>query len=119
MARFEEREKIARDLHDTLLQGVQGLILKVDAAARQMPIHDPFRQSIAKALDYGDEVLTEGRNRVSSLRGSTDSLSDLAAAFRRVAEEPPRRCARLPSRGQRKHAGVASPGAGGMFFDWA
>ena len=89
VARFEEREKIARDLHDTLLQGVQGLILKVDAAARQMPVHEPFRQSIAKALDYGDEILAEGRNRVRSLRGSTESLSDLSAAFRRVAEETP------------------------------
>jgi signal transduction histidine kinase len=89
VARFEEREKIARDLHDTLLQGVQGLILKVDAAARQMPMHEPFRQSIAKALDYGDEVLAEGRDRVRSLRGSTESLNDLPAAFRRVAEETP------------------------------
>jgi signal transduction histidine kinase len=89
VARFEEREKIARDLHDTLLQGVQGLILKVDAAARQMPIHEPFRQSIARALDYGDEILAEGRDRVRSLRGSTESLNDLPAAFWRVAEETP------------------------------
>ena len=88
-ARLEERERIARDLHDTLLQGIQGLILKVDAAARQMPIQEPFRQSIAKALDYGDEVMAEGRDRVRSLRGSTESLSDLPAAFQRVAEETP------------------------------
>jgi signal transduction histidine kinase len=46
-------------------------------------------QSIAKALDYGDEVMTEGRDRVRSLRGSTESLSDLPAAFQRVAEETP------------------------------
>lgn len=88
-ARIEERERIARDLHDTLLQGIQGLILKVDAAARQMPLQEPFRQSIAKALDYGDEVMAEGRDRVRSLRGSTESLSDLPAAFQRVADETP------------------------------
>ena len=88
-ARLEEREHIARDLHDTLLQGIQGLILKVDAAAKQMPIQEPVRQSIAKALDYGDEVMAEGRDRVRNLRGSTESLSDLPAAFQRVAEETP------------------------------
>lgn len=88
-ARLEERERIARDLHDTLLQGIQGLILKVDAAARQMPIQDSFRQSITKALDYGDEVMAEGRDRVRSLRGSTEPLSDLPAAFQHVAEETP------------------------------
>jgi len=87
--RLEERERIARDLHDTLLQGIQGLILKVDAAAKRMPVQEPFRQSIAKALDYGDEVMAEGRDRVRSLRGSSESLSDLPAAFQRVAEETP------------------------------
>ena len=84
--RLAERERIARDLHDTLLQGVQGLILKVHAGLRQIPTELPGRQTIEKALDYGDQVVAEGRDRVRSLR-STAGLSDLSSAFQRVADE--------------------------------
>ena len=84
--RLAERERIARDLHDTLLQGVQGLILKVHAGLRQIPTEVPGRQTIEKALDYGDQVVAEGRDRVRNLR-STAGLSDLSLAFQRVADE--------------------------------
>jgi signal transduction histidine kinase len=84
--RRAERERIARDLHDTLLQGVQGLILKVHAGLRQIPTEVPGRQTIEKALDYGDQVVAEGRDRVRNLR-STAGLSDLSSAFQRVADE--------------------------------
>jgi len=84
--RFDERERIARDLHDTLLQSVQGLILKFHALARQVPA-DEVRQAMGQALDHADQVLAEGRDRVRSLRGTDDTLSDLAAAFQRVAKE--------------------------------
>jgi signal transduction histidine kinase/streptogramin lyase len=85
--RLAERERIARDLHDTLLQSVQGLILKVHAGLRQIPAEEPGRQTIEKALDYADQVLAEGRDRVRNLRATAASLSDLSAAFQRVAEE--------------------------------
>jgi len=84
--RLAERERIARDLHDTLLQGVQGLILKVHAGLRQIPTEVPGRPTIEKALDYGDQVVAEGRDRVRDLR-STAGLSDLSSAFQRVADE--------------------------------
>jgi signal transduction histidine kinase len=87
--RLEERERIARDLHDTLLQSVQGLILKVDAAAKQMPSGEPARLSIEKTLDHADEVLAEGRDRVRNLRAAVASHHDLPAAFQQVAQEAP------------------------------
>src|SRR5262249_48106635 len=49
--RVEERERIARDLHDTLLQSVQGLILSIDAAAQQIPPDQPAHQDLEKTLD--------------------------------------------------------------------
>jgi signal transduction histidine kinase/ligand-binding sensor domain-containing protein len=90
-ARQAERERIARDLHDTLLQSVQGLILKVHAGVRQIDREDPAaaRQTLERALDYADRVVSEGRDRVENLRASAGSLSDLPAAFQRVADEMP------------------------------
>jgi signal transduction histidine kinase len=84
--RIGERERIARDLHDTFLQSVQGLILKFDAVAKQIPPEQPARQSMENALDRADEVMAEGRERVRNLRDNI-SLSDLPAAFAHVADE--------------------------------
>ena len=87
--RLGERERIARDLHDTFLQSVQGLILKFAAVSKQIPREQPAHRAMEDALDLADQVLDEGRDRVRNLRGLAESLSDLPAAFRRVAEESP------------------------------
>ena len=39
--RVTERTRIARELHDTLLQNVQGLILKIHAIAKRIPTARP------------------------------------------------------------------------------
>jgi ligand-binding sensor domain-containing protein/signal transduction histidine kinase len=85
--RLEERERIARDLHDTLLQSVQGLILKFHAVSKQIPADAPAHDALEKTLDHADQVLAEGRDRIRNLRVNAESLSDLPAAFRRVAKE--------------------------------
>ena len=88
-ARLGERERIARELHDTLLQGVQGLLLKLQAVANRMPPEDPTRRSIEATLDDADRVVAEGRDRVRDLRDGALPIHDLPAALRRVAEECP------------------------------
>jgi ligand-binding sensor domain-containing protein/signal transduction histidine kinase len=85
--RLEERERIARDLHDTLLQSVQGLILKFDAGTKKIPRSEPAREDLEKTLDHADEVLAEGRDRLRNLRASTIPFGGLPTAFERVAEE--------------------------------
>ncbi len=85
--RLEERERIARDLHDTLLQSVQGLILKFHAVSKQIPVDTPAHGALEKTLDHADEVLAEGRDRIRNLRVNSASLGDLPGAFRSVAEE--------------------------------
>jgi signal transduction histidine kinase/ligand-binding sensor domain-containing protein len=85
--RLEERERIARDLHDTLLQSVQGLILKFHAVLKQIPSDTPAHNALERTLDHADEVLAEGRARIQNLRVNPVSLSDLPAAFRSIAEE--------------------------------
>jgi signal transduction histidine kinase/ligand-binding sensor domain-containing protein len=82
-----ERERIARDLHDTLLQGFQGLLLTFTAAMRRIPPGEPARAMMEKALERGSGVLAEGRNRVRDLRDSVVFQGDLPAALKDAAED--------------------------------
>jgi len=86
--RLEERERIARELHDTLLQGVQGLILQFHVAAKRTS-DEATRDTLEKTLDRADQVLAEGRDRVRDLRTETIPFGGLPAAFKRVAKETP------------------------------
>lgn len=82
--RHAERERIARDLHDTLLQGVQGLILRVHAATSELPTDHAVSVSIDQALARGEEILVEGRNRLLDLRlgvGAANNLTTRIAEF--------------------------------------
>jgi ligand-binding sensor domain-containing protein/signal transduction histidine kinase len=87
--RLDERERIARDLHDTLLQSVQGLILKFHAVAIQMPAGSAGREALEKTLDHADDVLTEGRDRLRNLRATSIPMGGLTTAFSNVAQETP------------------------------
>jgi signal transduction histidine kinase/ligand-binding sensor domain-containing protein len=69
-ARLAERERIARDLHDTLLQSVQGLIMRFQAVADRMSQPDPARELMERTLKRADQVLDESRDRVQGLRAS-------------------------------------------------
>jgi signal transduction histidine kinase len=84
--RLDERERIARDLHDTLLQSMQGLILRFQAITTQIPATEPSRRMMEECLDCADRVLIEGRDRVSTLRVPPEK-SDLIQALARTGEE--------------------------------
>jgi signal transduction histidine kinase len=102
--RMDERERIARELHDTLLQGVHGLTLKLQSFAEQMPPERPERRLLEQALDRADEVLAEGRDRVRDLR-ARQSLADLpeklAAVVDRLRDDGYLNC-RINVDGQRR-----------------
>jgi signal transduction histidine kinase/ligand-binding sensor domain-containing protein len=83
--RTRERVRIARDLHDTLLQSIQGLILRVHLAADQLPPEEPVRQTLRSALDTADQVISEGRGKVRELRAETTSARDLKENLTSVA----------------------------------
>ncbi len=84
--RIAERERIARELHDTLLQGFQGLLLRFQSIANLIPVADETRGSIEEALNRGDAVLAEGRQRVRELR-SSPGADDLAQSLAQAASE--------------------------------
>lgn len=84
--RLGERERIARELHDTLLQSVQGLILRFQSVANKMPADGQARAQLEAALKRADEVIAEGRNRVHDLRAAEDS-GDLPELLKKKAIE--------------------------------
>ncbi len=84
--RVGERNRLARDLHDTLLQGFQGLMLRLQAIGDSLPpggVKDEFEQT----LDRGDQVLAESRKAVHDLRLSTLVTNDMEDAVRSMGDE--------------------------------
>lgn len=84
--RLAERDRIARELHDTLLQGFQGLVLRFQMATNAIPTNEPARKLMESALDRADEVLLEGRDRVRDLRSQVLEI-ELSRALERIAND--------------------------------
>ncbi len=85
--RSDERLRIARALHDTLLQSVHGLMLRFHFAAQTLPENTPARQSLEVALVRADAVYLEARSQVESLRNEVAEGTDLASLIARQAQE--------------------------------
>ena len=86
--RLSERSRIARDLHDTLLQSFQGVLMKFSAVTYQLPDRpEEARQTLEKVIDQARQAVTEGRNAVQGLRSSTVVTNDLARAIGTLGEE--------------------------------
>jgi signal transduction histidine kinase len=81
--RLMERERIARELHDTLLQGTQAMILRFHAATAHVPQQDPAREMIDSALEGADCMLMEGRERVHDLRAHDHFGVGVTASIKR------------------------------------
>lgn len=79
--RLQERERIARELHDTLIQSVTGLTLHVRAAANQLPAGTALRDRLELALTRANDVVTEGRDRVAELRMHQGAVVSLDSAL--------------------------------------
>ncbi|MBV9500822.1 MAG: hypothetical protein JO138_15735 [Acidobacteriaceae bacterium] len=84
-ARLNERMRIARELHDNLLQTVQGLMLSLQAIGQIIP-GGPAKNKFEKTLEIGDRAIREGRQAVQDLR-SASSTSDLIEAVRALGDE--------------------------------
>ncbi|MBA16358.1 MAG: hypothetical protein CMN73_08375 [Sphingomonas sp.] len=83
--RLRERERISRDLHDTFLQSVQALILRVQLAVDELPRGARSRGALEDALDQADQVMAEGRERLHDLRASRQA-SAIEIALRDLIE---------------------------------
>ncbi len=85
--RMAERERIARELHDTLLQSLFGLTLRFHTAANRLPFGDPAREALDAALEQSDRVMQEGRERVLNLRARHTDSASLADALGEIGNQ--------------------------------
>jgi signal transduction histidine kinase/ligand-binding sensor domain-containing protein len=86
--RVRERTRIARELHDSLLQGFQGLMFRLQAVRDMLPGRpDDAVTALDKALERGDETITDAREAVHDLRSSSLVESGLDQALKALGEE--------------------------------
>ena len=84
--RLEERTRLARELHDTLLQTIQGSKLVADHAQQHLDDPGITRTALQRLSPWLDRAVVEGRAALDSLRNSAPDTEDLASALRRAAE---------------------------------
>nr|WP_315394810.1 ATP-binding protein [uncultured Duganella sp.] len=84
LAQLEERERAGFVLHDTLLQNMQGVLLRVQSVGQRLADGSAERDTIEAILDQGDEVLADGRQRVLALRMPLVYGDNLSQAFAAV-----------------------------------
>jgi signal transduction histidine kinase/ligand-binding sensor domain-containing protein len=87
-ARVNERTRIARDLHDTLLQSFQALLYRLQSVRRVLPDRpEEASQRLDSAIEQTVQAITEGRDAVHELRSSTVVANDLAQAIGTLGED--------------------------------
>jgi signal transduction histidine kinase/ligand-binding sensor domain-containing protein len=86
--RVDERTRIARDLHDTLLQSFNALLLRLQTVSNVLPAQpDEAKQRIDRAIEQASDAITEGRDTVNELRSSGSTTLDLDQAISNFARE--------------------------------
>jgi signal transduction histidine kinase len=84
--RLAERTRVARDLHDTLLQSFQGLMLRLQVVDDMLP-SGKAKEALEQTLERADQAIAEGRDAVYDLRSSPVTTNDLAQALRLLGDE--------------------------------
>ena len=87
-ARVGERTRIARELHDTLLQSFQGLMLRFQTVDEMLPARPmEAKKALEGALDRADQAIIEGRDAIKGMRTSTLMGHDLAKSMTALMTE--------------------------------
>jgi NarL family two-component system sensor histidine kinase YdfH len=83
-----ERQRMARELHDTLAQGLAGLILQLEAARLHIDQGRPSRagEIVDQAMARARSTLHEARQAIGDLRAPQEAVDDLGLAMRRETE---------------------------------
>jgi signal transduction histidine kinase len=93
---LEERNRLARDIHDTLAQGFAAILMQLQGAQREACTLPPrVASKLETAVDLARNHIIEARRSVSALRPHLAGGEDLASALRRVADRT-RRTTEIP-----------------------
>ena len=77
-----ERTRIARDLHDTLLQSFNALVLRFQAASDLLSARpDEAKRALDTTIDQASQALIEGRDAVQQLRSTSLATNDIVCAI--------------------------------------
>jgi len=85
--RLAERTRVAREIHDTFLQTVQGSKMVADHALKNPADHTRMVRAMEQLSTWLAQATEEGRAALISLRASTTEKNNLAQAFRRAIDE--------------------------------
>jgi signal transduction histidine kinase/ligand-binding sensor domain-containing protein len=85
--RLGERERIARELHDTLLQGFHGLLLRFQVVNQLISKDQKAHSIMDDAMNRADQLMSESRERIRDLRGETGAIAALPEALSAIGEE--------------------------------
>ncbi len=85
--RIDERERIARDLHDTLLQGLLSASLQLSVANNQIPADAPAKSLVERILQLLRQVVDDGRNAVRGLRTRDTAPEALERALTQIPQD--------------------------------
>jgi len=86
---LEERNRLARDIHDNLAQGFAAILMQLQAAQREAgagTLPPTVATSIATVVDLARTHLTEARRSVGTLRPNVGSGEDMTTALKRLTE---------------------------------
>ena len=84
--RIAERTRIARELHDNLLQGVISVSMHLHIATGLLPIDSPAKPLFDRLLQLTGQVIDEGRNTVRDFRSIDRKSEELEGALSRIPQ---------------------------------
>lgn len=86
--RVNERTRIARELHDTLLQSFHGLLFRFQAARNMLPRRpEEAGEALDGAITRAEQAIAEGRSAIQDLRSAAGPRADLAQSLRDIGQE--------------------------------
>jgi signal transduction histidine kinase/ligand-binding sensor domain-containing protein len=87
-ASLSERENIARELHDTLLQNVQALVLLFHAAAGRVTSEGGAQDAVHNCLSKAEVLIADGRRQIVGMRNEAQAVAQgLQPALEALAQD--------------------------------
>ena len=83
---LEERNRLARDIHDNLAQGFGAILMQLQAAQRAGELPSSAARNIETAVDLARTHMVEARRSVGALRPNVGDGEDVGKAIKRLAE---------------------------------